>query len=190
MIFRIKNYDTFETYCLIEKINVYSPNVSFQELGRRNERYHTILFLLYRLMFPHCNYVAFIVLSNSCFSIGMFHNVLFLGPGGRTVFQGDVEEAERYFGGLGFAKPENVNPADYYMDVIGGQHAQEGVDKSKLFENYESYQSERDSRPVAANSDSYQTVDVEDNNRTSLSEHLLEDINVEMEQPGGPATQG
>ncbi|EDO49953.1 predicted protein, partial [Nematostella vectensis] len=48
----------------------------------------------------------------------MFHNLLFLGPGGRTVFQGSVDEAEEYFQCLGFEKPLNVNPADFYMDVI------------------------------------------------------------------------
>ncbi|EDO42362.1 predicted protein, partial [Nematostella vectensis] len=50
----------------------------------------------------------------------MFHNLLFLGPGGRTVFQGSVDKAEEYFQRLGFEKPLNVNPADFYMDVIGG----------------------------------------------------------------------
>ena len=51
---------------------------------------------------------------------GKFHKVLFLAPGGKTVFQGTVPEAENYFECLGFDKPDKVNPADFYMDVIGG----------------------------------------------------------------------
>ena len=50
----------------------------------------------------------------------MFHKLLFLGPGGRTVFQGTVDEATDYFKKLGFVVPPNINPADFYMDVIGG----------------------------------------------------------------------
>ena len=51
---------------------------------------------------------------------GQFHKVLFLGVGGQTVFQGTVDEAEKYFTGLGLVKPPNVNPADFYMDAIDG----------------------------------------------------------------------
>ena len=51
---------------------------------------------------------------------GKFHKVLFLAPGGKTVFQGTVPEAQNYFESLGFEKPDKVNPADFYMDVIGG----------------------------------------------------------------------
>ena len=50
----------------------------------------------------------------------MFHKVLFLGPGGRTVYQGSVEGAKEYFDGMKYPCPANVNPADHYMDVIGG----------------------------------------------------------------------
>ena len=50
----------------------------------------------------------------------MFHNILLLGPDGKTVYQGNVPNAEEYFSNLGFKTPANVNPADFYMDVIGG----------------------------------------------------------------------
>ena len=50
----------------------------------------------------------------------MFHNILLLAPGGRTVYQGSVPDAETYFASLGFIIPEHANPADFYMDVIGG----------------------------------------------------------------------
>eukprot|EP00794_Sanderia_malayensis_P016777 gene16777-18472_t len=50
----------------------------------------------------------------------MFHNIILLAPGGRTVYQGSVLNAERYFSSLGFNIPEHCNPADFYMDVIGG----------------------------------------------------------------------
>ena len=55
-----------------------------------------------------------------CFPIAMFHKLLFLGPGGRTVYQGSVEGAKEYFDGMGYPCPANINPADHYMDVIGG----------------------------------------------------------------------
>jgi hypothetical protein len=48
----------------------------------------------------------------------LFDSVLFLAPGGRTVFQGDVPNAKVYFNRLGYGLPRNANPADYYMDVI------------------------------------------------------------------------
>ena len=124
----------------------------------------------------------------------MFHNLLFLGPGGRTVFQGGVEEAARYFEGLGFTKPENVNPADYYMDVIGGQYTEEGVDKSKLFEEYESYQCKRDGRS-ALKGDCNQAFEEENSNiaedgKSSKYGRLQDEIHVEVEQPGEAASQG
>ena len=50
----------------------------------------------------------------------MFHKVLFLGPGGRTVYQGSVKGARKYFDALGCPCPANINPADHYMDVISG----------------------------------------------------------------------
>ena len=74
----------------------------------------------------------------------MFHNLLFLGPGGRTVFQGGVDEADEYFAKLGFEKPKNVNPADFYMDVIGGVYENEGFDQNQLFQEYRQYQLQRD----------------------------------------------
>lgn len=78
----------------------------------------------------------------------MFHNLLFLGPGGRTVFQGGVDEAEMYFSKLGFKKPANVNPADFYMDVIGGVYETDGFDQNQLFQEYKQYQMERDGGEV------------------------------------------
>jgi hypothetical protein len=48
----------------------------------------------------------------------LFDSVLFLAPGGRTVFQGDVPSAERYFESLGYPLPKGANPADFDIDVI------------------------------------------------------------------------
>ncbi|KAK3702963.1 hypothetical protein QZH41_012414, partial [Actinostola sp. cb2023] len=56
------------------------------------------------------------------------HKVLFLGPGGRTVFLGAVDEAEQYFNSHGLNCPMNINPADFYMDVIGGLHDRQEAD--------------------------------------------------------------
>ncbi|CAH3118120.1 unnamed protein product, partial [Pocillopora meandrina] len=68
-----------------------------------------------------------------------FHKVLFLAPGGRTVFLGCVSEAENYFEMLGFQIPEKVNPADFYMDVIGGLCKGSDESTSTLPERWEQY---------------------------------------------------
>ena len=91
----------------------------------------------------------FLNLQNSCspfsgcrvlfFFLGKFHKVLFLAPGGRTVFLGCVSEAENYFEMLGFQIPEKVNPADFYMDVIGGLCKGSDESTSTLPERWEQY---------------------------------------------------
>ena len=73
------------------------------------------------------------------FFVGKFHKVLFLAPGGRTVFLGSVPEAENYFEMLGFQIPEKVNPADFYMDVIGGLCKGSDESTSTLPERWEQY---------------------------------------------------
>ena len=65
----------------------------------------------------------------------MFHNILLLGPGGKTVYQGTVSDAAQYFSSLGFNTPANVNPADFYMDVIGGS-VKTGDEEIDLFESW------------------------------------------------------
>ena len=70
---------------------------------------------------------------------GKFHKVLFLAPGGKTVFQGTVPEAENYFDCLGFEKPDKVNPADFYMDVIGGVVENKQSEFTTLPESWEQH---------------------------------------------------
>ena len=65
-------------------------------------------------------HVIFLIFNLFYILAGKFHKLLFLAPGGKTVFQGTVAEAENYFKNLGYQKPDKVNPADFYMDVIGG----------------------------------------------------------------------
>jgi len=48
----------------------------------------------------------------------MFDQVLLLGVGGNTVFQGSSEAALPYFQRLGFMVPPRDNPADVFMDII------------------------------------------------------------------------
>eukprot|EP01025_Chloroclados_australasicus_P023435 TRINITY_DN2374_c0_g3_i1.p1 TRINITY_DN2374_c0_g3~~TRINITY_DN2374_c0_g3_i1.p1 ORF type:complete len:720 (+),score=63.10 TRINITY_DN2374_c0_g3_i1:280-2160(+) len=55
-----------------------------------------------------------------------FDDVLFLGPGGRTVYYGPVSNVYNYFNRLDFVIPEHVNPADAYMDIINGFIGREG----------------------------------------------------------------
>lgn len=73
---------------------------------------------------------------------GKFHKVLFLAPGGKTVFQGTVPEAENYFERLGFEKPDKVNPADFYMDVIGGVFKSTQSEFTTLPDQWEQYASQ------------------------------------------------
>ena len=49
-----------------------------------------------------------------------FTNVLLLGVGGKTVYMGPTKNMTDYFTGIGFPLPSQMNPADYYMDVIAG----------------------------------------------------------------------
>ncbi|XP_031574041.1 ABC transporter G family member 28-like [Actinia tenebrosa] len=78
------------------------------------------------------------------------HKTLFLGPGGRTVYLGNVDDAEEYFNSHGLVCPKNINPADFYMDVIGGLHdnvtdGAGGFDSKSLFDKWEDQQQEYES---------------------------------------------
>ena len=79
-----------------------------------------------------------------------FHKVLFLAPGGKTVFQGKVLEAENYFERLGFEKPDKVNPADFYMDAIGGMLESKQSEFTSLPEEWEQYASENNTGAESA----------------------------------------
>ena len=50
----------------------------------------------------------------------MFDDVLLLGKGGQTVYQGTVDGLTDYFEKLGYRVPPRINPADYFMDVVSG----------------------------------------------------------------------
>ena len=83
-----------------------------------------------------------VVFHFSFFFLDKFHKVLFLAPGGRTVFLGSIPEAENYFDMIGFQTPERVNPADFYMDVIGGLCKGSEEPTSTLPERWEEYAAE------------------------------------------------
>ena len=88
-----------------------------------------------------CNVNILFVVNIFAHFPGKFHKVLFLAPGGKTVFQGTVPEAENYFERLGFEKPDKVNPADFYMDVIGDMFKSTQSDFTSLPEQWEQYAS-------------------------------------------------
>ena len=51
----------------------------------------------------------------------MFHELVLLGRGGQPIFVGPTSLALNYFEGpLNFSCPENENPADFFMDCVGG----------------------------------------------------------------------
>ena len=92
---------------------------------------------------------------------GKFHKVLFLAPGGKTVFQGTVPDAENYFDNLGFEKPAKVNPADFYMDVIGGmceRKKSRPVSETPLSDHWEQYASENNAGAKTAENASGEEV--------------------------------
>ncbi|XP_028399688.1 ABC transporter G family member 28-like [Dendronephthya gigantea] len=69
----------------------------------------------------------------------LFDRVIFLGYGGRTVYSGSVEGAATYFSKIGYPLPLNVNPADFYMDVISGSVSGTNV-YVNLFEEWEKHE--------------------------------------------------
>ena len=52
-----------------------------------------------------------------------------------------MPDAENYFDNLGFEKPARVNPADFYMDVIGGMCEANQSQISSLPEQWEEHAS-------------------------------------------------
>jgi len=52
----------------------------------------------------------------------MFDDIALLGVGGRPVYLGPTDQVENYFKNLNYYCPPNINPADYYLDVISGLH--------------------------------------------------------------------
>ena len=77
-----------------------------------------ILALCLHALFHSVNIWFVCLFLHICFE-GEFHKVLFLAPGGKTVFQGTLSEAENYFNRFDFEDADKVNPADFYMDAIG-----------------------------------------------------------------------
>ena len=62
------------------------------------------------------------------------------------MYQGSVEDAKEYFDGMGYPCPANVNPADHYMDVIGGvvKESNEKFDPNVLFDAWTDHMSTKE----------------------------------------------
>ena len=56
----------------------------------------------------------------------LFDRLLILAPGGRVVFFGPAQAAERCFERVGLPIPRNWNPTDHYIECVGNTEA---VDK-------------------------------------------------------------
>ena len=98
----------------------------------------------------------------------MFHKVLLLGKGGRTVYLGPSEKALTYFESIGFAAPPNINPADFMMDVIAGEIPREGYPGFKpqdLFELWEENKASIESSNVGSM--------ISENNEISLTHQAI-----------------
>jgi hypothetical protein len=48
----------------------------------------------------------------------LFHDIVFMYPGGHMVYFGPVGLVDNYFRQLTFTVPRAENPADFYIDVI------------------------------------------------------------------------
>ena len=59
-----------------------------------------------------------------------------------------MPKAENYFERLGFEKPAKVNPADFYMDVIGGMCESNQSRNTSLPEQWEQYASKNNAGVV------------------------------------------
>jgi len=57
----------------------------------------------------------------------LFDDVLLLGKGGKTVYLGHSGGAKAYFEACGFEPPGDENPADWFMDVISGEVANQEI---------------------------------------------------------------
>ena len=78
----------------------------------------------------------------------LIDELLLLGRGGITVFIGPREEAETYFGDLGFrSKEDGMNPIDFFMDIISGDVPRAGhanFVKEDLFDEWVKYAKKRE----------------------------------------------
>jgi ABC-type multidrug transport system ATPase subunit len=45
---------------------------------------------------------------------------LFLLEKGKIVYGGSIEDSQDYFSSIGFPNPQQINPADYYLDLVQG----------------------------------------------------------------------
>lgn len=70
--------------------------------------------------------IAAVIHQPSIGAFKTFDDLLLLGKGGRVVYHGPIDEAEKYFNSIGFKTPEETNPADFYMNVVSGGVPREG----------------------------------------------------------------
>lgn len=47
----------------------------------------------------------------------MLDDLLLLERGGRVIYTGTIQNARSYFASVGFDNPDNINPADYYLEL-------------------------------------------------------------------------
>mmetsp|Transcript_28294 Transcript_28294/g.39343 ORF Transcript_28294/g.39343 Transcript_28294/m.39343 type:complete len:888 (-) Transcript_28294:290-2953(-) len=71
--------------------------------------------------------VAAVIHSPSQATFEMFDDLTLLGAGGQMIYQGPVNAAPEYFSSIGFPVPEDVNPADFYLEVAMGKVEQKNT---------------------------------------------------------------
>lgn len=67
----------------------------------------------------------------SALVFGMLDDLLLL-ENGKTAYGGSIPRARKYFASIGYENAENINPADYYLDIIQ-QPSKDGREWNELF---------------------------------------------------------
>lgn len=110
----------------------------------------------------------------------MFHDVLLLGKGGRTVYLGPTADAVAYFESLGFEMPAHCNPADFLIDVVSGSVPRKGHPeyvKEDLFQLWIDHQKQKKDSVFETDAEltdsEYNDVEVKEAPRSSISRPSL-----------------
>eukprot|EP01123_Difflugia_compressa_P012693 TRINITY_DN5542_c0_g1_i1.p1 TRINITY_DN5542_c0_g1~~TRINITY_DN5542_c0_g1_i1.p1 ORF type:complete len:1022 (+),score=141.02 TRINITY_DN5542_c0_g1_i1:292-3066(+) len=117
----------------------------------------------------------------------MFHDVLLLGKGGKTVYLGPSNQCLDYFTSLGFKIPKHSNPADFFMDIISGNVPRKGhpdFTPSDLFDEWQRHCNKNGSQNTDVKKDkgsvdsySVSSEDTDEENDKKDNSHESEMIN-------------
>ena len=103
---------------------------------------------------------------------------------GKTIYSGSTQTLPRYFSDLGFPLPLNINPSEYYIDLLSVNYAsqieelesRERIDTmAKAYENYLSQNNSpqmKNNKQIISFIDNKNTQQQETNSRISLAKRI------------------